>query len=584
MLYSWEINNIFNKNSNVIFFSLFIACIITLLIFLIIITIYKKIMQLIAKSIDLIDDIKKSPLKYRVERVAKIFEETGNFENEFMIWRTKYEILYEKEFLKIFVDFWNLLENKKTTSPNLKNIKLYNEIYNRLINVNKNVHLVYIEIMNALQMEFIQRDTLTFQKDLFKSLKDEVIMTTFKDIKINDGKLSNTIESIEELFEDFYYNLDIGKYKESWETLLKIDQALIFLIELLDSIPYIISTIQNVIPQHMIDLKNKYVTFGQNKGKLKANANKYSELEFEIDKSRVKINNELLKLQYKKAYKWLNQIFNKINEFKVIFEEEDNIKTFFETKIDNIREIFHAISNAVYAVDKKFQEYEPFSKTPSPDKMEFEIVKKNFHSTKSRADLIFSEVDIASSKGGSLNFVDLKNKLLDVMRDSVNDIEALEKSIKALGRKSVNTDSIVNQVIFIKSCLNQCNVKIRQYKSILELEKFVTPIQDYFTQISKYTKTYISKIKTNEEREYVKKEVDSILKDVTVLITDLNDSIFLDYISQEIIIYLERYVGIVPNIEKVIYDCENLFKSRNLEQLIGYSLKVMGTIKKNKLR
>ncbi|ASP27928.1 septation ring formation regulator [Spiroplasma corruscae] len=578
----WDLNNVFSKNSNIIFLSIFLVCLFILLITLIYVSIYRKQMQTIAKSLDLIKDIKNSPLKYRIERISKIYDETGNFETEFMVWRTKYEILYEKEFLKLFIDFHKLLESKKTSKVRVSNINLYKNIYNRLIAVNKNVHLIYIEIMNSLEMEFIQRDALTYQKELFRDLKEEIIMTTFRDLQIDDKKLASTIESIEELFADFYNMLNMGLYKESWEELLKIDQSLIFLIELLDSIPYIISTIQNVIPRQLIDLKNKYVTFGNNKGKLQYNANKFSDLENEVDKLRVTINNEILKLQYKKAYNYLETIFDKINEFKIIIEEEDNIKTFFENRIDNIRQIFIDVENAVHSLNRKFNVIEPYTKTPSQEKMDFELVRKNFFSTKNKWDLILSDIDIAISKGSSIDFINLKERLLVEMTSLVDIIEGLEKSIKIISRKSVNTESLVNQVIFIKSCLSQCKVKIKQYKSIEELEIFSETIEDLFTQVSKYNKAMLTRINSQDERQKVSELIESILKNVTVLITDLNDTIFLDYISQEIMIYLERYVGEFKEIENVIYSCEDLFKRRNLEQLIGYALDILLKIKNKK--
>ncbi|AKU79403.1 hypothetical protein STURON_00157 [Spiroplasma turonicum] len=540
-------------------------------------------MQTIAKAVDLIDDIKKSPLKYRIERVSKIYDKTGNLETEFMVWRTKYEILYEKEFLNIITDFHKKLMEKASTRPSFKNIQSYKEFYNRLINVNKNIHTIYIEIMNVLEVEFIQRDALTFQKELFRVLKEEVIMASYTGVDINEKKLSNTLDSIEELFKNFYENLDVGKYKESWESLLKIDQALIFMIELLDSIPYIISTIQNAVPKQLIELKNKYVTFGAKNKKLKFNATKYSNLEETIDKLRIKIKEELLKLQYKKAYKWLNDIFENIESFKEMLEEEDTIKTFFENKIDNIRNIYLSLSDSIFTMYKKFMEYEIGSKYQSEEKILFEKTKQNFLYNKSEAEKIIADVDIAINRGTSLDFPNLKSKLQNVLKETLKDIEDIEKAAKLLNKKSINVDSILNQVIFIKSCLNQCNVKIKQYKSIIELSKFIEPIDELLISISKFSPNIIQKVTSVEQRLVINSQVDDLLKQATELITNLNDTIFLDFISQEIIIYLERYVGIINDIDKVIYNCESYFKNRNLEQLIGYSLDVLGKIKKAKL-
>ncbi|WP_342275270.1 septation ring formation regulator EzrA [Spiroplasma endosymbiont of Cantharis lateralis] len=577
----WDIDQIFKNPIYISALCIFFACLIATIIILILLSIYKKILQIAAKTIDLIDDLKKSPLKYRLNRISIIFDETGSFEKELMIWRTKYEILFEKELQKIFVDFVSLLEDKKNTLPNLKNVKKFEAIYSRVTNINKNVHDIFIDIMNYLEIEFIQRDSITFQKELFRILKDEVIMTTFKDVAIDEEKLKNTIEQIDELFEDFYLKLDEGKYKESWDYLLKIDQALVFLIELLDSIPYVISTITTVIPELMISLKNKHITFGPVERKLPRNAIKYAELENQVDKLRIKINNELKKLQFKKANRTLKEVFNQIAVFKSSVENEDNLKSFFEVRTPEIRNKFDRIEQSSRYIERDFVKVEGISKQISKERNEFENAKSSFRKTKTRADLLFSQIDLGTNSGSEIILTDIKTQMLELMDQSLKDMTALERSAKIVESKSTNIDSLENQIIFVQSILNQLDVKINQYKSIKELEKFILPIQEIHAKLQKISTDKLKKISTLEDRSAVSNEVEMCNQETLFIARDLNDTIFLDYISQEIIIYLERYVGKIEGIEKIIFDCEGLFKSRQLDQLIGYSLKTLLKIKEN---
>ncbi|AGR41551.1 hypothetical protein [Spiroplasma taiwanense] len=579
MFLNWDLNNLLNNTSNIVSLAIFFVCLGIAIIILILINIYRKILQTIAKSIDLIDDLKKSPLRYRLQRISIIFEETNNLENELMIWRTKYELLFEKELCKCFIELVSLLEKKKNTFPNIGNLNKFRVIYDQLLKINQNVHQIFIETLSALEIEYIQRDSLTFQKELFRMLKDEVIMTTFKDIRIDQEKLGRTIDSIEKLFSDFYLELDDGKYKESWDCLLKIDQALIFLIELLDSIPYVISTITTLVPQLMSELKNKHVTFGLVERKLPRNARKYAELELEVDKLRVKINNELLKLQFKKANKSLKQVFVYIENFKKMVEHEDNLKAFFENKIEDIRSEFDLVSNSTRQIERVFKNMESMSKYPTREKSDFEAARAEYLKTKEKADFIFSSIDLEIN-GKELDLFKTREELLVVMEQLLKNITMLEKSAKAIESKNTNIESIINQIIFIQTTLNQCDVKINQYKSIRELEKFIEPIQELYFKLSKFSKENLTKIESEKEKEILANEIEEYSQKTWRIVSDLNDTIFLDYISQEIIVYLERYVGFNKEIEKVILTCEDFFRQRNFDQLLGYSLPILGDIKK----
>ncbi|AUB31977.1 septation ring formation regulator EzrA [Spiroplasma floricola] len=580
----WNIDQIFKNPIYISAICIFFACLFAAIIILVLMSIYKRILQTAAKTIDLIDDLKKSPLKYRLMRISMIFDETGSFEKELMIWRTKYEILFEIEMQKVFRDFVALIEDKKNTRPSLNNLKKFQAVYQKTMTINKSVHEIFIETMNNLEIEFIQRDSLTFQKELFRILKDEVIMTTFKDIAIDQDKLKDTIDQIESLFEEFYFKLDEGRYKESWDYLLKIDQALIFLIELLDSIPYVISTITTVIPQMMTELKNKHITFGPVRKNLHLNAMKYGELENYIDNLRIKINNELQKLQFKKANRTLKEVFNQINSFKSAVENEDNLKSFFEVKTPSIRNKFDMIEHSSRLLERDFTRIEDITKQFSKERNDFEIAKAAFRKTKAKADLLFSQIDLGTNNGEEINLFEIKTEMLKLMEQSLKDMSALEKSAKIVESKSTNIDSLVNQVIFIQSILNQLDVKINQFKSIYELERFIDSIQELHLRLLKYSRENLQKITTQEEKERISNQIEICNQDTLILARDLNDTIFLDYISQEIIVYLERYVGKVEGIEQVIYNCEKLFKERELDQLIGYSLQILMKLKENRIR
>ncbi|ARU91184.1 hypothetical protein SCLARK_00472 [Spiroplasma clarkii] len=84
--------------------------------------------------------------------------------------------------------------------------------------------------------------------------------------------------------------------------------------------------------------------------------------------------------------------------------------------------------------------------------------------------------------------------------------------------------------------------------------------------------------------EDVKDKIKALNSEVENLITDINDAIFLDYISQELIVYLERYSAQSIEIQNAVANLENLYHNRELNQLIGFWIDVMSKINYKQVR
>gem|GEM_PF-4200201 len=74
----------------------------------------------------------------------------------------------------------------------------------------------------------------------------------------------------------------------------------------------------------------------------------------------------------------------------------------------------------------------------------------------------------------------------------------------------------------------------------------------------------------SDKAKELERNLSSLSEGIESLIIKVNDAIFLDYISQELIIFLERYTSRYPQLENAIINLEKLYYSRDLNQLIGY--------------
>ncbi|AHI54092.1 hypothetical protein SSABA_v1c06900 [Spiroplasma sabaudiense Ar-1343] len=566
------------KPTNFIGIGIFFACFVIFVTLIVILYIYRKIIAKIAQCIDLIDQLKRTPLKVLLQRIANINKVNKLYEQELMVWRTKYELLFEKELKKTFASLGEIINNRKATRPLLSNYNKINNIYLTLKEISNKVQDIIDEITAATEIELIQRDNSILVREVFQELKEEATILTFGKIEIDEKKLTETIQKIEGFFEEFYIELEEGNYKSSWDVLYKIDNSLIFLIELLDNIPTIISTILTIVPTKLIELKNKYVTFGQANEKISKNAESYAILEMNVDTLRIKINNQLKRLQYKKANKLLAEIFDLIKQFTNEVEYDDNLRLFFERNDEKMRQFIKEIDVACNNIEKAHRSIKALNKAPTQEWKNFEKSRYEFSKTKELAYKIFAAIDTSDSIT-SIDLRSLKEKCKEVIQRAVVNVESFEKAASEIEGKTSSMDYLINDVVFVQSILSQCEVKINQHRSVVELKKYWTQISELNQAINQFNQSKIAPFDSEEEKNYITERIEELSKRVWKLSRQINDTIFLDFISQEIILYMERFVDTVPNAENVIATAEQYYHNRHLDQLIGYSVKQISHFK-----
>ncbi|AXK51383.1 septation ring formation regulator EzrA [Spiroplasma alleghenense] len=571
------------STANLIGWSIFFALLVIFFILISIFCIYRAIISKIAQSVDLIDILKRTPLKIHLQRISNINNVNKVFEQELMVWRTKYELLFEKELKKIFDSLSGIINNRKATLPLISNYKKVNEIYLTLKEIQRKVQEINEEIEDAIEIELIQRSNSILVREVFQELKEEATMLTFGKIEIDELKLANTIQQIEGFFEEFYIELEEGNYRKSWDVLYKIDNSLIFLIELLDNIPTIISTILTTVPNKLIELKNKYVTFGKVNERITKTAEQYSILEHNVDTLRIKINNELKRLQYKKANKLLAEIFDLINKFTNEVEYDDSLKNFFESNDEKMRYFIKEIDTACANIEKAHRSIKAINKAPSPEWNNFEKTRYEFLKTKELAYKIFAIID-TSSNLADLDLKTLKNNSKIVIQRALQNVENLENSVLEIEGKTSSMEHLLNDVIFVQSILSQCEVKINQHRSVPELKKYLMPINELNQAINEFEEKKIIHADSEEEKKYISEKINDLAKRAWKLSSQINDTIFLDFISQEIILYMERFVDTHPGAEQVIATAEQYYHNRHLDQLIGYSFKQINNLKSKNQR
>ncbi|WP_339022989.1 septation ring formation regulator EzrA [Spiroplasma endosymbiont of Crioceris asparagi] len=569
-----------NTSDKVIWLTLTIIVVFLVFGYLLFLFGYKYIIQTYAKTLDLINIIKKNQVKYKLKRIAEINKNTNTLFGELQIWRTNYEHYVELRLKEVYYSFYKFVTSKNWLIPTPKNIRKIKKINNEIKEIYEKLFHMLNEINNVLEVEDIQRDSITSYKEMFEKIKTETNMFIMAHNYVDEAKLFNTLSNIEQLFESFYNELALGKYENSVAILGSIKQALIFMIEMLDSIPRIVSTLKNTVPPRMEKLKKQYMSANSLKRNLSKNAKTFLQLEEKVNMLTNQINENLKNAQFKKAQKNLKIILKSIQSFNDEIVGEDKLKDYVIYNIDGIRKLIDSLFTSSLMIERAFRNVESLSKYPTKEKIEFDRAKAEFTKAKTKLDIIFSNWDVNRKNGLEIDIKDFKKRLLLNLEVIINEMDNFEKSAKKVKNSLTNKEKVNNAIVFIKAIILQSQSLIKQNKTISQLSAFEPKINEFIEELEKYIKDNQDKFENQQYRKDIEKDIEELHNRGWELFASIKDAIFYDFIAQEILVYLEKIAIQNPTVEKDLITLENMYRKKEMDLLMGNLLTILKQLRK----
>ncbi|QHX36103.1 septation ring formation regulator [Spiroplasma sp. TIUS-1] len=560
-------------------FSIFVALAVISILFFILLIGARFILKTQAKCLEEISIIHKNPVKHKLQRIQYISNTTATFISELDIWWSNYEHLLMNELNAVIVDLNEFSKEKKNLIPTPKHIFNIKKYRKQIDEVKSKIYIMQKEVENALMVEDIQRTSITFYKIIFEEIRKniDILLTSYPEL--NAVEANQILSRIDSLFLNFNSKLATGLFEGSLETLSNIRESQVYMIELIDLVPYLLTRVNTKIPNHIEELREKYASHMISKNAHHSkNSQAFSDLEKKV-KLKLKDIKELINVwNMKKALKELEVIFKMFNDFNSSIVTDDKLKDYFIENIDIIREIIKTVEGSVNAIDKGFSNVESINKAPTIEKKEFDRAKSNFNSSKTKLQSNFSDWDYFISRKHTADIKVIKDKLVKELATILNSIDNFENSSRIIEKSLSTKDKYISKIGFIRTLLEQVENKISINKHMTEL----VPLRDRCSEINANLENFItsrqSEFENKSSRDQLFEEIAKIENDTWELERNLKDCVFADFIAQELLIYLEKYSVADFKIDRALINLEEMYKNREIDRLIHELLNILNSL------
>ncbi|WP_368487203.1 septation ring formation regulator EzrA [Spiroplasma sp. DGKH1] len=566
------IQTIIHNSVELTFFIIFILCFLIFCYFLGVWISKQRFKKIEIKILTKFDVLKRLPLKHKIFRVSEIAQHSNKFAKDLVVWRTKYEIIYEKKLISCFEVFRKLyaLKNRKQlSSAKMK------PLYNELVILEQEARKLLTEINEQLQIELLQRDYILSHKVMFNALIAEVEKLKMN-VALDEKKINDFEKSIALMFDEFEEYLTSGDFEKTSQILSNITTSLTIFVEILDNIPQIITLLTKVVPNRLSVLKDKYLFFNKDENNRDLLKFTFDELAANVDNDKSLVFRYIDNLQYKKATKKTIEIINMISEFDTTIEQQKKIISCFKKYYKIVMDYINKIERSFTIISKQIEALRSSSvlteQEESVHRDAMGKVKQLSHDTNK----LLLEIN-----KNSRDYVFFNNELIRLLENAVETQNALEEVVKIIEKRNFVETEIRRTIHLLEVVLLQAEVRLNQlqYKNLLN--KYQKIISEYRASLER-----IKKIPFDINKEFEVKDVsvklNKLKKDVLKLFEKIKNDILLDLLAQEALVYSQKLILTNQSAEKQIKNAQLAYKNHDYESTLYLTIKLLFDVKNNK--
>lgn len=582
MILAKKIDEIFQTNGviAIVAIVIFLLSLISFALLIFFATINSKITASIQKSFDAIDTISILSIRRYFLNVERIGNLGDNNLEKITFWRKKIEKLYKIDLVRACLNFDNALLDKKTLRPTATNLKLYKRLNRVFQKIEDNAFETFKEIFNFLREEHLFRTRITFLKQNFDKLKDDCNALKISNPTINSGDLNGVLRVFQQNFSDYFDHIYSADYLSAIKEDLEINNRILYLLNLLDKTPDLFAKIKSVIPEKIRSIQSKF-SFSTNPTIMA----KIKQLGQYVATQSATIEANLKRLKYILASGQVEDLLNNIKIFTDSIEFSDQLTALLTDNLDFLEEQIDYLDRIQIITEKQYATVFLPSKIISEEVREMEIFKQEWKRTENFAYKIINEFsqETVHTQEKLLWF---KSQFMKIIDRLIEATETLNKQNKLLSKKTTSVEKVTDKLVYSQSLITQCEIKIKKHQNqVPELKNFYPNVKE----LNNMAKALLEQKFQDDGQDttninQMNDKIAQLNDKIEELIININDALFLDYISQELIIYLERFVVKVPDVEKVIINLESLYHNRELNQLVGYWISVMTSINFGQVR
>ncbi|WHQ37404.1 septation ring formation regulator EzrA [Spiroplasma sp. SV19] len=564
------INNIINNPIKLTLFILFFACLLLLSITLFFWGRKRHLKTVEIKILQKFDILKRLPLKHKVFRISEIARHNNRYAKDLVIWRTKYEIIYEKKLISCLEVFRKLYQINKATPkkipklsaqkiiPLLKELTLLEEEARRLLD----------EINSQLQIELLQRDYILAHKKMFNSLLEDAVKLQMN-VSLDTKKINDFERNIEGMFDEFEDYLTAGNFLKTEQILSNITTSLTIFVEILDNIPQIKTLLTKVVPNKLSLLKDKYVLFNKDENSRDLLKYSFDELTKSIDETKILISKYIDNLQYKKATKKTIEIINQISDFDQTIEHQKAIILCFKKYYKIVMEYINKIERSFNVISRQIEALRSSSiLTEHEESIYREAMGKTKELTHDTNRLV-----LEINRNGR-DYVGFNKELVRLLENAVVTQETLENVVKIIEKRNFAETEIRKTIHLLEVVLLQAEVRLNQLQYKKLLTKYEKAINDYRIALEK-VKQLSFDVNNRYEVDEVTGKLNRLKTEVLKLFEKIKNNILLDLLAQETLVYAQKYILTNDDVDDQLRNAQIAYRDGDYDGSLFLTLKII---------
>ncbi|WP_043714019.1 hypothetical protein V2P24_02790 [Mycoplasma putrefaciens] len=568
-----------------IVFGLSFILALTLLVLLII---YKNIINKANQTSLTIESILKHPLSSRLNRMSFIAEASNNkhLKQDVELWKVKYYQIYKVELPELITNvnkFFLTNKFKKSQSfPSIFNFKKANQVFETSQTLESKVVEIYDQTQKITELEFLLRDLkIVIQENIDQLFKFINSKKENDDLKINHLVIKEYKQAINKKITVCDYYIKIGKFEEAFKKLINLAESVVKFIRFIDNTyKMVLSLEQNgVLYAKLQEVNSQLLLKSDNTNQSdqileRENINKA----FQIDKEKI------LELLYagkiNSAAAIYDQLINKIATIHSNLKFEVRIFSFFENNIENIQNIISefeletkkieeliilnlSFKNNINEAKNRFYNIKPFIDAVNN---EFQMICSRFIKFKySAAGEAVLYKCVSQTKNILLRLEKYYNDFIEIyalLRTRDSFLEEIESKIDNIRTTLLFTESIIYRNSDIES--------LKQYKEWINTR---------FTQLSYVEKNSNSVLLSLKNFDKIIKDLDHQLKETIYIKHNVIDEVMLDKIAQYLVTYTSRFLGYKNDSVKKINKIMDAYQDKQYQKAIDLGISLIREIK-----
>ncbi|WP_374696321.1 septation ring formation regulator EzrA [Spiroplasma endosymbiont of Polydrusus formosus] len=572
------INNIINNNPiKLILFILFFIFILLLIITLVLWGQKRHLKTIEIKVLQKFDILKRLPLKHKLFRISEIARYNNCYANNLIIWRTKYEIIYEKKLISCLEVFIKLYQTNKATTKKLPKVTAQKFILllRELTLLEAEARCLLDEINSQLQIELLQRDYILAHKKMFNSLLEYAVKLQMN-VSLDTKKINDFERNIERMFDEFENHLTAGDFAKTEQILSNIIISLTIFVEILDNIPQIKTLLTKVVSNKLSLLKDKYVLFNKDESNRDLLKYDFDELSQNIDVTKILISKYIDNLQYKKATKKTIEIINKISYFDQVIEQQKAIISCFKKYHQVVMDYINKIERSFNAISRQIESLRSSSTLMAQEESiyrEATVKTKNLTHDTNRLVL-----EINRNKH---DYVTFNQELVRLLENAVVTQEALENVVKIIEKRNFAETEIRRTIHLLEVILLQAEVRLNQLQYKKLLAKYEKLISDYRQSLEKIKRISFDVNNHSEANEVIGK-LNRLKTEILKLFEKIKNNILLDLLSQETLVYAQKFILINEDVDDHLRNAQIAYHYGDYDGSLFLSLKIINGEKAKK--